>query len=404
MILYKILKIDRNSSKDEIKTAYRTLAKIYHPDMNFMRGSDVKFKAIRETYDILSNDDSRERYDDATRSMTLIEANNFRIDIRDQVTEAVVSDIKLSMNNDSSISFNAELLLVKLVNHYCVKLSYSPIDVKSIVDSEVETTRTSMLKHYFNVDKNFYGSNCDNVLKTNHKYDYKASESTQKTNEHEEEMKNNENSRAAQEDGTKKGHKKRGRYIFAFILTFSLLLFWCIFPILNGGNYLSQKQNKALTMEEQKEQEELSRVNEALLNPSLYWKIKYESPYEDNSFYVSAAYDESNKLIIDKLCVVVGFSIFKDKSSRYYLNDHHDNGIYNVHLRKFRIGQFSPSELVRPECRHILLDHYVQTFYSFRMTEGQVNYIYFYVDKSKIDLVTSLRYGDYDVTKLKFSN
>lgn len=50
---YKILGIDRNATDDEIKRAYRTLAKKYHPDVNKNPGAEEKFKQIQNAYDII---------------------------------------------------------------------------------------------------------------------------------------------------------------------------------------------------------------------------------------------------------------------------------------------------------------------------------------------------------------
>ncbi len=61
---YKILGVDILSSKDDIKHAYRELAKQYHPDRN---NGDIeaeeKFKEIQEAYSILGNDEERAHYD-----------------------------------------------------------------------------------------------------------------------------------------------------------------------------------------------------------------------------------------------------------------------------------------------------------------------------------------------------
>lgn len=61
---YQILGVSRTASEKEIKSAYRRLARKYHPDVN--RGdkaSEERFKEISEAYEVLSNPDLRKKYD-----------------------------------------------------------------------------------------------------------------------------------------------------------------------------------------------------------------------------------------------------------------------------------------------------------------------------------------------------
>lgn len=58
---YKILGVNKNSSKDDIKKAYRKLSKKYHPDVNPQ--GEKTFKDITEAYETLSNDNKRKEYD-----------------------------------------------------------------------------------------------------------------------------------------------------------------------------------------------------------------------------------------------------------------------------------------------------------------------------------------------------
>ncbi len=61
---YEILGLDKNSSQDEIKSAYRKLAKKYHPDANHGdQKAEEKFKDISEAYEVLGNKEKRHKYD-----------------------------------------------------------------------------------------------------------------------------------------------------------------------------------------------------------------------------------------------------------------------------------------------------------------------------------------------------
>lgn len=60
---YKILGVDKNATKQEIKRAYKRLAKKYHPDLNKGEGSAEKFKEINEAASVLADDNKRQQYD-----------------------------------------------------------------------------------------------------------------------------------------------------------------------------------------------------------------------------------------------------------------------------------------------------------------------------------------------------
>lgn len=61
---YKILGVDKKASADEIKKAYRKLARKYHPDVNpGDKAAEETFKEINESYEVLSDEQKRQKYD-----------------------------------------------------------------------------------------------------------------------------------------------------------------------------------------------------------------------------------------------------------------------------------------------------------------------------------------------------
>lgn len=69
---YKILKVDRNATDEEVKRAYKRLAMKWHPDKNHHHNqqqhvkkeeAEAKFKQISEAYDVLSDPKKRQIYD-----------------------------------------------------------------------------------------------------------------------------------------------------------------------------------------------------------------------------------------------------------------------------------------------------------------------------------------------------
>ncbi len=60
---YQILGVPRNASQDEIQRAYRKLARQYHPDVNHDPGAEDRFKDVSEAYNVLSDPQTRRRYD-----------------------------------------------------------------------------------------------------------------------------------------------------------------------------------------------------------------------------------------------------------------------------------------------------------------------------------------------------
>ena len=79
--LYQVLGIAENASEEEIKLAYRKLAKKYHPDAHPDDAAcEKKFQEINEAYSVLSSPEKRKKYDETNRRAAAAEGPAFRRD------------------------------------------------------------------------------------------------------------------------------------------------------------------------------------------------------------------------------------------------------------------------------------------------------------------------------------
>ncbi len=61
---YKIMGLERTATPEDIKRAYRKLARKYHPDVSKEPDAEEKFKALGEAYEVLKNPEKRTQYDE----------------------------------------------------------------------------------------------------------------------------------------------------------------------------------------------------------------------------------------------------------------------------------------------------------------------------------------------------
>lgn len=60
---YRVIGLARDATPDEIKQAYRRLARKYHPDVSTEKNAEARFKALAQAYQVLGAPDQRAQYD-----------------------------------------------------------------------------------------------------------------------------------------------------------------------------------------------------------------------------------------------------------------------------------------------------------------------------------------------------
>lgn len=135
---YKILNVSMDANNDEIKKAFRNLAKKYHPDRNpDDKDSLRKFQEVNEAYEVLSKEESRKKYD---TERSKFKGNNKETNSRNNKSSnenRKYQDKSESIENlnkyfESFFGFNANS---NEINKDKFKKQKNPIDTSKMFDS-----------------------------------------------------------------------------------------------------------------------------------------------------------------------------------------------------------------------------------------------------------------------------
>jgi curved DNA-binding protein CbpA len=137
-LLYSLLCVEKNSTRDEIKKAYKKMCLKYHPDIS--PGDYIKFIEITKAYDIIGKNDSKKDYDSMTEKEHDIFVNFWKIQYYDKKKVHDINNFVDKYANDISIKSN----IIKKIG-YCISSYYE----KQIYVKEKENE-----KEYYSIDNN----------------------------------------------------------------------------------------------------------------------------------------------------------------------------------------------------------------------------------------------------------
>lgn len=109
MNYYKILEVDKDASSEVIEKAYKTLVKKYHPDLqesNMKQESEERIKLINEAYEVLSNPDSRAKYDTTLKQDEISEEAFNKLSEENRNLYNEINNLKHNNQNFNSYSNN----------------------------------------------------------------------------------------------------------------------------------------------------------------------------------------------------------------------------------------------------------------------------------------------------------
>lgn len=121
---YKVLGINEQATLDEIKKAYKQLAILYHPDKNKDSSAIQMFKDISDAYQVLSNSNKKDEYDNSLRFKNTTEFNNFGFVNQDPLK--VFTEVFSFMNEMNNMFSIVDTMLLQMQN---VPISIHIIDL-----------------------------------------------------------------------------------------------------------------------------------------------------------------------------------------------------------------------------------------------------------------------------------
>ena len=146
---YKILGISENAEKDEIKRAFRKLAKEYHPDRNKDdENAKNKFQEVNEAYGVLGNENSKIEYDQKRAAAKNSKDSNFKKDS---------SDRNKKRNKAGSNARSKEEAMADLNNYFSSFFGFDPksdsVNKEKLKKQKNPINTSNMFESFFNIKK-----------------------------------------------------------------------------------------------------------------------------------------------------------------------------------------------------------------------------------------------------------
>jgi curved DNA-binding protein CbpA len=365
VLFYKLLGLTRTATQNEIRSAYKRLAKINHPDINKSNNSDIIFKTIKIAYDVLNDVDLRAKYDKAD----LNQNNHILKQIlhlkKLEIIESYNSDLIAFSANETHRMIKLDYLITKLILVYSLENQVSP----TLIETEVN-------KLCINQNSYFYSESMR--MNDNSRGDAKGNQTDRG---HEEKTTNNKKSYQS----NRTNH--RNTYQLSAIIILTLLLFTIMFDS-NVPNQNSTN-NDNFNVER---------------NPDLYWDFNYASQYASNAFFASETSIRRGNNFVDIYCTVIGISAIKNTSSEHYLDDTFDQGKRTLNLDMFTIGGIKPSYHIDPQCNIVNFHFKVAGSNSITVNNRQTIFLYFEVPRRFKDADQFLRYKTEVIGVLSFND